>query len=137
MDTVSAFVRSEIIRRVRAEDTKPEMLVRRLVHSMGFRYRLHDKNLPGKPDLVFSVRHKAIFVHGCFWHGHRCEAGELPASNTEYWQAKLEGNVVRDRRNLRALARAGWRALVIWECELRNMLRMRRKLLKFLSSRAT
>ncbi|MGH9658918.1 MAG: very short patch repair endonuclease [Bryobacteraceae bacterium] len=133
MDTVPALVRSGIMRRVRSEDTKPEMLVRRLVHSMGFRYRLHGKSLPGKPDLVFSVRCKAIFVHGCFWHGHKCEAGELPASNTEYWQAKRNRNVARDRRNLKSLARVGWRALVIWECELRNIERTRTRLVKFLS----
>src|ERR1700681_1759849 len=120
MDTVPALVRSEIMRRVRSQDTQPEILVRRLVHSMGFRYRLHGKSLPGKPDLVFSVRRKAIFVHGCFWHGHRCEAGALPTSNTEYWQAKRNYNLARDRRNLRSLAGVGWRVLVIWECELRN-----------------
>jgi DNA mismatch endonuclease (patch repair protein) len=132
MDTVSSVVRSEIMRRVRSENTKPEMLVRRLVHAMGFRYRLHRKSLPGCPDLVFSTRHKVIFVHGCFWHGHRCEAAKLPASNAEYWQAKRNRNVARDRRNLRSLGRIGWRAFVIWECELRDMERTRKRLLKFL-----
>jgi DNA mismatch endonuclease (patch repair protein) len=116
MDTVPARVRSEIMRRVRSENTKPEMSVRRLVHAAGFRYRLHDKSLPGSPDLVFSTRRKVIFVHGCFWHGHGCEAGNLPSSNTEYWQAKHNRNLVRDRLSLRALSRHGWRALVIWEC---------------------
>ncbi len=134
MDTVPSIVRSQIMRRVRSENTKPEMLVRRLVHNMGLRYRLHKKSLPGSPDLVFSSRCKVIFVHGCFWHGHRCEAGRLPASNAKYWQGKRDRNVVRDRRNLRALAETGWSALVIWECELRDVERTRERLTEFLKA---
>ena len=136
MDTVSVHVRSEIMRRVRSRDTGPEMIVRRLIHSMGFRYRLHARHLPGTPDLVFANRRKAIFVHGCFWHGHSCEGGELPASNSRYWQEKQKRNVFRDRRNMRALSRSGWRTLVIWECELRNMEKTLKRLLTFLNGTA-
>lgn len=135
MDTVPAQVRSEIMRRVRSVDTKPEMQVRRLVHSLGFRYRLHDESLPGRPDLVFSGRRKVIFVHGCFWHGHNCDAGKLPTSNTAYWEAKRDRNVARDRQCLRALARAGWRTLVVWECQLRDVDRMTFKIVSFLAGR--
>jgi DNA mismatch endonuclease (patch repair protein) len=107
MDTVPASVRSEIMRRVHSEHTRPEMAVRRLVFSMGFRYRLHGKNLPGKPDLVFSARREAIFVHGCFWHGHRCEGGELPTSNNHCRGAKLGRNAVRGQRTARCLKARG------------------------------
>lgn len=133
MDTVSTPVRSEIMRRVLSVDTKPEMKVRRMIHALGFRYRLHDRNLPGKPDLVFSSRRKAIFVNGCFWHGHDCEAAKLPSSNVDYWRVKQDRNVARDRRNLKAIAEAGWRTLVVWECELRNPGRSRKKILAFLT----
>ena len=134
MDTVSSSIRSQIMRRVRSVDTKPEMTVRRLVHSMGFRYRLHREDLPGKPDLVFVSRRKVIFVHGCFWHGHSCEAARLPASNVGYWSSKRNRNVARDRRNLRRINKAGWRALVIWECELHNSERTRRRIQAFLGA---
>ncbi|MDQ6700029.1 MAG: very short patch repair endonuclease [Acidobacteriota bacterium] len=133
MDSVSALVRSKIMSRVRSENTKPEMFVRRLVHAMGFRYRLHVKDLPGSPDLVFPARRKLIFVHGCFWHGHSCEAGRLPQSNTDYWSAKQARNIARDRQSLRSLARTGWKTLVIWECELRVVDRIRRRVEKFLN----
>ena len=133
MDTVSALVRSKIMSRVRSEDTKPEILVRRLVHSMGFRYRLHVKDLPGRPDLVFPAKRKVIFVHGCFWHGHNCEAGTLPQSNVDYWSVKQARNMARDRQSLRSLARDGWKTLVIWECKLRVVDRVSRRVRKFLN----
>jgi len=133
MDTVPKRVRSEIMRRVRSIDTKPEMMIRRMIHQMGFRYRLHDEKLPGKPDLVFSSRHKVIFVHGCFWHGHACEAAKLPSSNVEYWRRKRERNVARDRQSLRSIGEAGWNALVVWECDLRKPERVRRRILTFLT----
>ena len=133
MDTVPIRVRSEIMRRVGSTDTTPEMKVRRMIHAMGFRYRLHDKRLPGRPDLVFPSRSKVIFVHGCFWHGHSCEAAKLPASNVEYWRGKRDRNAARDRRTLRTISRGGWQALVIWECELRNLERTRRKVIAFLT----
>jgi DNA mismatch endonuclease, patch repair protein len=134
MDTVAKTVRSEIMRRVRSVDTMPEMKVRRLVHAMGFRYRLHGRGLPGKPDLVFPSRQKVIFVHGCFWHRHNCEAARLPTSNVEYWRGKQRRNAARDRRNLREIVKAGWKALVIWECELRNAERTRKNIRMFLTN---
>lgn len=112
-----------VMRANRGKDTKPEMVVRRLVHGMGFRYRLHHKGLPGKPDLVFGPRKKVIFVHGCFWHQHsdpHCKIARMPKSRVEFWQAKLEGNRDRDARNVKALNDAGWRVLVLWECGLRD-----------------
>lgn len=104
---------------VRSKDTMPELWVRRLVHSLGYRFRLHRRDLPGTPDLVFPRLRKVIFVHGCFWHQHgRCRAGHVPRSNVAYWIPKLTGNVARDRLNLRRLRQAGWNALTVWECEL-------------------
>lgn len=123
--------RSRTMRAVKSRDTKPEMFVRRLLHRIGYRYRLHRPDLPGKPDLVFPSRRKVIFVHGCFWHGHDCTRGaRVPASNTDYWVAKIGRNVERDRRTLTQLAEAGWAALVLWECELDDGLT--RRLRKFL-----
>lgn len=105
--------------RVRGKDTAPEMTVRRLVFSLGYRYRLHDKRLPGTPDLVFAGRKKIIFVHGCFWHRHDgCPLARIPKSNTAFWAQKLEANSERDARNLAALRELGWRVLVVWECDL-------------------
>ena len=106
--------------RVRAKDSKPEMVVRRMVHGMGFRYRLHRRGLPGTPDLVFGPKRKVIFVHGCFWHRHpdpACRLARMPKSRQEFWVPKLEGNRQRDQRNIAALAAAGWDSLVVWECE--------------------
>ena len=119
MDSLTTAQRSERMRRVRSEDTKPEMLIRRLLHRLGYRYRLHCGDLPGKPDLVFPGRSKIIFVHGCFWHGHRCRSGlNKPASNLAYWMPKLLRNKARDRKNKGLLKRLGWDVLVVWECQL-------------------
>ncbi len=108
--------------RVRSKDTKPEMFVRRLVHGMGYRYRLHRGDLPGCPDLVFPSRRAVIFVHGCFWHRHRgCPHARLPKSRVAFWEAKLEGNRRRDEENIERLRALGWRVLVIWECELSDL----------------
>ncbi|TAU43901.1 DNA mismatch endonuclease Vsr (plasmid) [Rhizobium ruizarguesonis] len=110
--------RSAIMRAVKSKDTAPEMIVRRLVHSLGFRYRLHRKDLPGKPDLIFPARRKVIFVHGCFWHGHDCSRGaRKPKSNADYWHAKIARNVERDGRNNEALQKAGWDVMTVWECD--------------------
>ena len=117
MDTLTPDVRRNLMSRIRAKDTKPEMVVRRLVHAMGYRYLLHDKRLPGRPDLVFPGRHSVIFVHGCFWHRHSCGRGFSPSTNAEFWQAKLDANVARDCRQVDALTTLGWRVLVVWECE--------------------
>ncbi len=105
---------------VRSKDTGPEMVVRRLVHGLGFRYRLHVRGLPGTPDLVFPRLRKVIEVRGCFWHMHSCGACRLPAGNRAYWRAKLARNKVRDRRNGAALRRLGWSALTVWECQVRD-----------------
>ncbi len=119
VDTVTAAKRSEIMSRVQGKDTRPEMLVRRLVHGAGYRYRLHVRGLPGSPDLVFASRRKVIFVHGCFWHSHSgCRQARIPKTRTGFWSAKLLANKERDARNLEELTKAGWKALVLWECEL-------------------
>ena len=112
--------RSFNMSRIRGKDTKPEMLVRRGLHSRGMRYRLYDKKLPGSPDLVFSQLKAVIFVHGCFWHAHNCELSKLPSTRQDFWKNKLEGNAERDRKAIEALQLAGWRVLVIWECALRG-----------------
>jgi len=118
---------------VRGKDTKPEMLVRRLVHSLGYRYILHNRLLPGVPDLVFPGRRKIIFVHGCFWHRHPgCSLARLPKSRLEFWVPKLEGNHERDAKNVKLLRRDGWRVKVIWECEMKQPERLRKGLERFL-----
>lgn len=118
-DTFNAAKRSWIMSLVRSEDTTPELFVRRLVHRMGYRFRLHRRDLPGCPDMVFPSRRKVIFVHGCFWHQHRCKRGRrIPKSNNAYWRSKLGRNVERDRKNQRRLRTMGWDVLVLWECQL-------------------
>lgn len=114
----SSHSRSEIMRAVRSKDTTPEMIVRRLVHGMGYRYSLHRKDLPGNPDLVLSSRRKVVLVNGCFWHGHDCVRGaRQPKANSDYWRIKIARNVDRDGRTLQALQSAGWHVLTVWECE--------------------
>ncbi len=120
---------------VRAKDTKPEMRVRKLVHSMGYRYRLHARNLPGCPDLVFRKRRKVIFIHGCFWHQHDCAMGNrMPKSRIEFWREKLLGNKRRDAQNRQQLKAEGWSVLVIWECQTATtkMDRLRSQIARFL-----
>jgi DNA mismatch endonuclease, patch repair protein len=117
MDTRSPHQRRRIMQSVGTANTGPEWVVRRLLHSNGYRYRLHVKRLPGKPDIVFPSRKKAIFVHGCFWHGHGCPKGQPPKSRLDYWGPKLEANRARDERNLAELRLSGWRVLVVWQCE--------------------
>ncbi len=134
MDTLTPAERSERMSRVRSKDTKPEMLVRRLVHGMGFRYRLHVGSLPGKPDMVFRSRRAVIFVHGCFWHRHPgCKLARLPKSRRGFWRRKLEENRERDLRNEAKLRELGWRVLVIWECELGDLEGTAKKLKGFLN----
>lgn len=124
------------MRRIRSKDTKPEMLVRRLVHGMGFRYQLHGLDLPGKPDLVFTSRRKVIFVHGCFWHMHGdpcCPDRREPQSNQEYWKPKLARNRRRDAEHLAALETIGWSVLTVWECETRDLATLAASVRAFLS----
>lgn len=121
------------MRAVRSKDTKPEYAVRRLAHALGYRFRLHRKDLPGRPDLVFPRRRAVVLVHGCFWHGHDCAKGEnRPATNQAFWNAKLDGNKARDVRDEAALEEAGWRILVVWECEVRDHDLLARRLRAFL-----
>lgn len=130
--------RSKIMRAIKGKGTKPEMAVRRLVHGMGYRYRLHRKGLPGTPDLAFGPRKKVIFVHGCFWHRHpdpACPFARLPKSRLDFWLPKLAGNTRRDGDTLARLEQAGWQALTIWECQLRNMDTVTRRVLAFLGPR--
>ena len=122
-DTISTQRRRENMRRIRNKGMKPEMAVRRLVHGMGYRYRLHRKDLPGKPDLVFPGRRKVIFVHGCFWHQHpdtSCKITRLPKSNLDYWLGKLQRNKERDREHQEKLRELGWDVMTVWECEVKN-----------------
>ncbi|MDZ4760132.1 MAG: very short patch repair endonuclease [Alphaproteobacteria bacterium] len=120
-DTLTPLQRSAAMRAVKSRNTSPELRVRRAAHALGLRYRLHGKDLPGKPDLVFAARRLAVFVHGCFWHGHTCVRGaRMPATNAAYWSAKIARNVARDAAATLALSGAGWRPVIIWECETRE-----------------
>ncbi len=135
-DTFSSSERSDIMRAVKSTNTRPELTVRRIVHQLGFRYRLHRGDLPGRPDLVFVRRKKVIFVHGCFWHRHACEAGRsTPASNEDYWRRKFQRNVRRDRSAVRQLRRLGWGVSIVWECQTKPKRadRLRRRLIRFLT----
>lgn len=120
-DVVDPATRSKMMSGIRSKDTKPEMIVRRVLFSRGFRYRLHRRDLPGAPDIVMSSRKIAIFVHGCFWHLHaNCKFAKLPSSRTEFWSAKLNGNALRYQRAIKSLQSSGWRVLVVWECVTRD-----------------
>jgi DNA mismatch endonuclease (patch repair protein) len=132
-DPFSPEERSSIMRAVRGKDTTPELLVRRLTHALGYRFRLHAADLPGKPDLAFPARKKVIFVHGCFWHWHNCKRGRrMPKAHSDYWTAKLLRNQSRDRRHRRALRRQGWDVLVIWECQTKDAARLTARIAAFL-----
>lgn len=134
-DTLTTAERSERMARVRSTGTTPEMMVRRMVHAMGYRYRLHVRSLPGTPDLVFRRLGKVVLVHGCFWHRHRkasCKLARMPKSRLEFWESKLEGNRLRDLKNKRLLRAQGWKVLEVWECELKNPATVERRLRYFL-----
>lgn len=134
-DKLSPERRSENMRRIRSKDSAPEKQVRQLLHGSGYRYRLHDKSLPGKPDIVFKGRRKIIFVHGCFWHQHEaasCLDGRPPKSNTGYWHSKLERNVKRDAQHVEQLQASGWSVLTVWECEVKDKSRLTARLAEFL-----
>jgi DNA mismatch endonuclease (patch repair protein) len=132
MDNLSPKERSAQMAKVRSKDTKPEMFVRRLVYSMGYRYRLHRSDLPGKPDMVFGPRRKVIFIHGCFWHGHYCSLGRIPKSRVEFWTAKIVGNRARDEKHIEKLRACEWQTLTIWECQIKDVTSVKGRIKSFL-----
>ncbi|UNK78219.1 DNA mismatch endonuclease Vsr [Sphingopyxis granuli] len=135
IDTLTPSARSERMGRVRGRDTKPEMVVRRLIHGMGYRYRVQARDLPGRPDIVLRKSKKAIFVHGCFWHRHpdpACKLARLPKTRLDFWLPKLEGNRRRDIANVERLETMGWQVLLVWECELRDREQLRNVLRRFI-----
>jgi DNA mismatch endonuclease (patch repair protein) len=135
VDSLSPAERSEIMARVRSRNSRPELFVRKLAFALGYRYRLHARDLPGRPDIVFRKRRKVIFIHGCFWHRHgACALARLPKSRLEFWLPKLEGNKRRDEKNKRALWRQGWKVLTIWECQLKSSARLSTRLRRFLDA---
>lgn len=137
-DSLTPEQRSERMGRVRGKDTRPELIVRRLVHGMGFRYRLHRRNLPGAPDLVFPSRNKVIFIHGCFWHRHpdpACKLARLPKTRLEFWRPKLEGNRRRDLHAQQRLCDLGWHFLIVWECEIGHKEQLVNRIQLFLEGR--
>ena len=135
-DVLTPQQRSFNMSRIRSRDTRPEIIVRSIVHRLGFRYRLHKKDLPGKPDLVLVRHRKIIDVHGCFFHMHDCRYGKVkPVTNADFWETKRQSNLKRDRRNIGLLKKAGWQVLIVWECQTRNLDSLQNTLLNFLVSR--
>jgi DNA mismatch endonuclease (patch repair protein) len=136
-DKFDEQVRSSIMRNIRSTNTALEMKVRKFLHSEGYRYRLHGKNLPGKPDIIFASRKKAIFIHGCFWHQHQkatCPISHRPKSNLEYWTPKLLRTVERDKNNKNALKAIGWQVMILWECEIRKWIVLPVRISNFLAN---
>lgn len=135
MDILAPEQRSRLMSRIRGKNTGPELKVRQLVYALGVRFRLHRRDLPGSPDLVFASRRKVIFVHGCYWHRHfGCRYAYSPKSNVEFWQSKFAANVARDRLAVTALEETGWQVLVVWECETQNVEALRTRLADFLKN---
>jgi DNA mismatch endonuclease (patch repair protein) len=133
-DIFSPSERSAIMARIRSRDTLPEMVVRKLLHRLGYRFRLHRSTLPGTPDIIFASRRKVIFVHGCFWHGHAgCRKSALPKTRHRFWLAKISGNLQRDRSARARLSRSGWKSFVVWQCQLRDLVKLEKKLRRFLA----
>jgi DNA mismatch endonuclease (patch repair protein) len=136
-DVFSPDQRSAVMRAVKSRNTTPEIAVRRAAHALGLRFRLHRTDLPGKPDLVFPAKRAALFVHGCFWHGHSCARGDrMPATNRDYWRAKIGRNMARDKASLSALRKLGWKPAVIWECQTRDKAALARLLTRKLQRKA-
>ncbi|HWM47695.1 MAG TPA: very short patch repair endonuclease [Xanthobacteraceae bacterium] len=131
-DTRTPAQRRYIMQSVGTRNTAPEMVVRKLLHGLGYRYRLHSRSLPGRPDVVFPGRRKAVLVHGCFWHGHGCAKGRLPKSRLEYWGPKIEKNRTRDAAVVAEIEDRGWRVLVVWQCEIKDLQALKRRLVRFL-----
>lgn len=134
-DRISPEARSTLMSRIRGKDTKPELVVRRMLHAMGYRFRLHRRDLPGTPDIVLPGRRKVIFVHGCFWHGHEgCRFATKSATRPDFWAAKISANQARDRRSVGRLRRLGWSVGIVWECGIRHPDRLAARLHRFLNS---
>lgn len=134
MDKFTPIVRSRVMSSVRGKNTKPEIKVRRTLHAMGFRFRLHRKDLPGNPDIVLSKYHTCIFVHGCFWHRHPgCHRSSTPQTNAEFWQKKFDKNVTRDKSVATQLERLGWKVIAVWECEIRDQFLLKAKLMDLIA----
>jgi DNA mismatch endonuclease (patch repair protein) len=131
VDRISSAQRSRNMAAVRSRDTRPELEVRRLLHSLGLRFRLHQRTLPGTPDIVLKKHNAVVLVHGCFWHSHHCGRGKPPSSRTEFWLPKLERNRLRDKERVKQLKALGWHVLIVWECELKDTKRLRRRLSKW------
>jgi len=123
-DVVDRKTRSRMMSGIRGKDTSPERLVRSGLHAMGYRYRVHRTNLPGKPDLVLPAYNAVIEIRGCFWHGHDCHLFKWPSTRSEFWKSKIEGTQIRDERNISSLMKLGWRVLVVWECSLKGKTRL-------------
>jgi DNA mismatch endonuclease (patch repair protein) len=122
--------------RITSKDTAPEVIFRRLIHRAGFRYRLHVKTLPGKPDLVLKKYRTVVFIHGCFWHGHEgCKRGNMPKTNKKYWKNKIERNIARDKKNVKILKRSGWNVFIVWECELKEPENVLKKFHRFIKTK--
>lgn len=134
MDTRTPEQRRRIMQSVKQKNTKPELVIRQVLHRLGYRFRLHRKDLPGRPDIVLPRHRKAIFVHGCFWHWHGCPKGQLPKSRLDYWLPKLEGNVNRDRTKMEQLELLGWSVLVVWQCETRDLDELAKRLEAFVGT---
>lgn len=134
MDTLTSVQRSKLMGRVRSKNTSIELKIRKLLFGLGFRYRLHDPRLPGRPDIVFAGRRKVVFVNGCFWHGHNgCRLAKLPKTNYDFWCLKINRNIMRDRENISALEAAGWKVFVVWQCELKDFESLAKKITYFLN----
>lgn len=133
MDRLAPEKRSALMRKVRTKHTAPEIIVRSMLHRLGFRFRLHRKDLPGKPDIVLPARRKIVVVNGCFWHGHDCRRGAPPKSRIDFWEAKIASNRRRDEKNILALQEAAWQVLVVWECETANGPELEARLSAFLA----
>ena len=134
MDNRTKDSRSRLMSRIGSKHTKPELIVRSLLHRLGYRFRLHRRELPGRPDIVFIGRKKAVFVHGCFWHGHDCKFGKLPKSNLEFWSPKIERNRIRDREKRSELEAVGWTVEEIWQCEIKDIQSLEDRFRSFLGN---
>lgn len=134
MDTITPERRSALMSRIPGKNTTPELVVRSILHRLGFRFRLHKKDLPGRPDVVLPRYRKVVLVHGCFWHGHTCQLASKPKSNTAYWSPKIAGNRARDAKNRQALEDAGWDVLELWECDIRKLVGIEEQLCDFMKN---